>query len=278
MTGFPGGFSVLMALYQGDKVILFDKALASIFSNTLQPNQILLVIDGQITSELENVLVKFNQLFPGRIEELRLKDNLGLAKALNEGLKNIAFEWVVRADADDINLPNRFEVLAKIIQANPDLDILGSAITEIDESGKFLARRMVPCEQSAILKYARFRNPFNHMSVAYKCKSVLGLGGYPNLYLKEDYALWVKALSKPLIVANTNEVLVHATTGSFMYGRRGGLRLAKTEIELQELLVACGLKTKNRALLDGVVRAGFCLVPSYLRKLLYLKLLRSHTE
>lgn len=278
MTGFPGGFSVLMALYQKDKASLFDKALGSVFSNSLQPNQILLVIDGPIPLDLENVLVKFHQVFPGRIEELRLKHNLGLAKALNEGLNYVSCEWVVRADADDINLPNRFEVLAKMIQSNPDLDILGSAIMEVDETGKILAQRVVPCEQNAILKYAQFRNPFNHMSVAYKCNSILGLGGYPNLYLKEDYALWAKALANQLKVANTEEVLVHATTSSSMYERRGGLRLAKTEIELQELLVACGLKTKLRALTDGVVRAGFCLVPSQLRKLLYLKLLRARAE
>jgi glycosyltransferase involved in cell wall biosynthesis len=278
MTEFPDGFSVLMALYQGDKAGLFDKALNSVFSNTLQPNQILLVIDGPIPSDLENVLVKFHESFPDRIEEFRLKENLGLANALNEGLKHVSHEWVVRADADDINLPKRFETLAAMIHANPDLDILGSAIMEVDEAGNILAQRIVPCEQSAILKYAQFRNPFNHMSVAYKCKSILGLGGYPNLYLKEDYALWAKALANQLMVANTKEVLVHATTSSSMYERRGGLRLAKTEIELQELLVVCGLKTKLRALTDGVVRAGFCLVPSQLRKLLYLKLLRVRAE
>ena len=274
MTGFPGGFSILMALYQKDKASLFDKALDSVFSNSLQPNQILLVIDGPIPLDLENVLVKFHQVFPGRIEELRLKHNLGLAKALNEGLNHVSCEWVVRADADDINLPNRFEALAEMIQSNLDLDILGSAIMEVDETGKILAKRVVPCEQNAILKYAQFRNPFNHMSVAYKCKSILGLGGYPNLYLKEDYALWAKALANQLQVANTEEVLVHATTGRSMYERRGGWRLAKTEIGLQKLLVQYGLKTQLQALVDGLIRAGFCLVPHALRRVVYLKLLR----
>lgn len=275
MTEFPGGFGVLMALYHGDKASLFDKALHSVFENTIQPNQFLLVIDGPIPAELKNVLLKFHQLFPGRIEELRIEANLGLAKALNEGLNHISQEWVVRADADDVNLPNRFEVLARIIQDRPRLHILGSAIMEVDESGNFLAQRMVPCEQGAILKYASFRNPFNHMSVAYRRKSILSLGGYPNLYLKEDYALWAKALGDHLMVANTNEILIHATASLAMYERRGGLRLAKTEIELQKLLVSCGIKTKIRAVFDGILRAGFCLIPSQLRKLIYLKLLRA---
>jgi len=278
MIGYPGGFTVLMALYQGDKAILFDKALQSIFANTLQPDQILLVVDGPIPVELENILFKFQQLFPNQITELRLKENVGLAKALNEGLEHISHEWVVRADADDVNLSNRFEMLARVIQARPDLDILGSAIAEVDESGNFLAHRIVPCDQEAILQYAQFRNPMNHMSVAFKCKSILALGGYPNLHLKEDYALWAKALRHQLKFANTEQVLVHATTNMSMYDRRGGFRLAKTEIALQQLLVSCGLKSAPRAVFDGLVRAGFCLVPSQFRRFLYLKLLRQQPE
>jgi glycosyltransferase involved in cell wall biosynthesis len=267
-----------MALYRRDKPSLFEKALQSIFDNTLQPQQILLVVDGPIPVGLENMLFKFHKLFPNRITELRLKENLGLAKALNEGLQQISQEWVVRADADDVNLPNRFEELANIIHARPDLDILGSAIAEVDESGNFLAKRVVPCDQSAIFKYAQFRNPMNHMSVAFKRKSILGLGGYPNLHLKEDYALWAKALGHQLKFANTEQVLVHATTNMSMYDRRGGFRLAKTEIALQQLLVSCGLKSAPRAVFDGLVRAGFCLVPSQFRRFLYLKLLRQRPK
>lgn len=274
---FPGGFCVLMALYGRDKPNLFIKAIQSVFANTLHPNQVLVVVDGPLSIELDQTVSKLHQEFP-EIEFVRLPKNIGLANALNAGLQSIRFPWVVRADSDDINLVNRFEVLANIVREDPSLQLVGSAILEIDEEGNPLKVREVPTSEKEIRQFAKTRNPFNHMAVAYKLNAVLESGGYPNIFLKEDYGLWCHFLARNLPVANVRQVLVHASAGLGMFRRRGGWRYAQSEYRMQKLLVHSGLKGRVSALKDGVMRATFFLIPASWRGFLYSNFLRKPPE
>ena len=277
LTQFPGGFCVLMALYGGDRPHLFVKAVQSVFVNTILPNQCLIVLDGPLPTELDQAALELSKQYP-IIEYIRLPKNRGLANALNIGLKSVRFPWVVRADSDDINLPHRFEMLAKTVQQHPSLQLVGSAILEIDEEGKPLTVREVPVTEKEIRQFAKTRNPFNHMAVAYRLDAVLACGGYPNIFLKEDYGLWCHFLAKNLPVANLKEVLVHAFAGMGMFRRRGGWRYAKSEWQMQNLLVHSGLKGKARALIDGIMRATFFLIPASWRGFLYVHLLRKSAQ
>ncbi len=268
-----GGFTVLMALYGDDRVELFEAAVHSVFANTLLPNQFLIIVDGPIPSNLRASLQILETRYP-LLEFVHLHENKGLAKALNIGLQLVKFVWVLRADADDINLPERFATLAAVCKENPKVKLVGSAILEVDEDAQPLAIRELPCTAEEIHRFAKTRNPFNHMTVAYHLDAVLDCGGYPNIHLKEDYGLWCLFLVKGYAVMNIKTILVHATTGMSMYRRRGGLRYAKSEWQMQCLMVQCGLKNHAQAVLDGIVRSGFFLIPSSLRGLIYRTFLR----
>lgn len=52
---FPA-FSVLMSVYKKEKPAFLDKALESIEDQTVEPNQIVAVVDGPIGSELDAVI------------------------------------------------------------------------------------------------------------------------------------------------------------------------------------------------------------------------------
>jgi len=270
---FPGGFCVLMALYHGDKPALFEAAVRSIFLNTVLPNQFIVVIDGPIPAQLESVVQALQKEYP-LIEFIYLPKNLGLAQALNTGLSHIRYPWVVRADSDDVNLPQRFEALATALNQHPQWQLFSSAILELDENNQPMTLREVPCSEEEIRQFAKRRNPFNHMAVAYRLDAVLACGGYPNIFLKEDYALWCLFLARKIPVGNLKEVLVHASAGMNMFRRRGGWRYAKSEWQMQNLLVKSGLKGRVQALIDGLLRAVFFLIPSSLRGYLYVHLLR----
>jgi glycosyltransferase involved in cell wall biosynthesis len=272
-ASFFGGFTVLMALYGGDRVELFEAAVHSVFANTLLPNQFLIVVDGPIPSNLRASLQILETQYP-LIEFVNLPENKGLANALNIGLQLVKFAWVLRADADDMNLPERFATLATVCEENPKVQLVGSAIIEVDEDAQPLAIRELPCTAEEIHQFAKTRNPFNHMTVAYRLDAVLECGGYPNIFLKEDYGLWCIFLAKGYAVMNIKTILVHASAGMNMFRRRGGLRYAKSEWQMQRLMVRCGLKNHAQAVLDGIVRAGFFLMPSSLRGLMYLTFLR----
>ena len=272
--GFPGGFAVLMAVYYRDDSNLFQVAVDSVFSNSLQPEQLVVVVDGPLSEDLETVLKVLTLKYSTNIEILRLPINQGLAYALNAGLRHISLPWVVRADADDLNLSNRFATLAGLLKTHPFLELMSSSILEVDRAGRPIAVREVPTSEDEIRQFAKIRNPFNHMAVAYRRDAVLACGGYPNVHLKEDYALWCHMLARNTPVTNTNEILVHATAGRDMYRRRGGWRYAKAELELQNLMVSCGLKTRGRAWRDGLFRATGFLMPAGLRGKVYEIFLR----
>lgn len=272
-NGFKGGFTVLIAVYGGDDSALFHNSLVSIFANTLSPTRTVLVVDGPVTIELEDVIAKFEHR-----EDLavyRLTRNQGLAKALNYGLNRIETEWTMRADADDYNCAHRFQAMSNALhQAGGQLDIFGSAIQEVDPDGTEIAVRRTPATHDEIIQFVRKRNPFNHMTVAFRTKCAKDAGGYPDVYLKEDYALWVKMLANGARAANLPDKLVRATTGYGMYKRRGGLRYAASELKLQKLLIKCGFKNSFFAILHGTMRSVLFLAPFQLRAVFYKKFLR----
>ncbi|MBC7490035.1 MAG: glycosyltransferase [Glaciimonas sp.] len=272
--GFSNGFAVLMAVYIRDDSQLLKIAVDSVFLNSLPPNQFVLVADGLLSDGLEKMINELQQQHFGCIDLIRLPINQGLAHALNVGLRYIHFPWVVRADADDLNLPHRFASLAELLKKQPSLELMSSAILEVDVNGQAIAVRAVPESAKDIRIFAKSRNPFNHMAVAFRRESVLACGGYPNVYLKEDYALWCRMLGSNMNVANSAEVLVHATAGRDMYRRRGGWRYATAEWALQKVMIESGLKSRSRGWLDGLARAAVFLAPAGLRGKIYEVLLR----
>jgi glycosyltransferase involved in cell wall biosynthesis len=272
-AAFPGGFTVLMAVYGRDEVKLLERAVRSAFANTLRPDAFLLVVDGPVPVDLVIAIARLETEF--NLDVSRLPENRGLAHALNVGLTKVGTEWVVRADADDFNLPERFERLAQAVVGPVVPDLLGSAILEIDPVGSTTAIRRTPLSHDEIVRYAGRRNPFNHMTVAYRSQLARRCGSYPEIYLREDYALWAAMLSEGALTLNLPEVLVHAMAGRDMYRRRGGWRYARAEVSLQRHLVRCGLKNPFSAVLHGLLRGTVFMLPTESRGWIYENILRN---
>ena len=112
------------------------------------------------------------------------------------------------------------------------------------------------------------------MTVAFKTPLALQCGGYPDIYLKEDYALWTLMIKHGAHTANISNILVNATTGNDMYRRRGGMRYAKAEIDLQRHLVKCEVKGRFAAFIHGGARAFIFLMPQLIRGWVYEHWLR----
>jgi glycosyltransferase involved in cell wall biosynthesis len=271
---FRGGVTVLMALYYKDCPLLFERAVNSIYENSLVPDCFILVIDGPISKSLSNVVLKLKTKY--LINVIQTNENLGLANALNVGLYRVKTDWVARADSDDINLPDRFKMQAlAILSSKVPLDLLGGAICEIDPLSKKTFLRTTASSHEEIKYFISSRNPFNHMTVIFRRDLAMKCGGYPNIYLKEDYALWAKMISMGAQTFNLSDVLVNATTGKEMFKRRGGLKYAISEIHLQNYLVSLKIKSRIRAFSDGFQRSLVFLLPSWVRGLIYKLFLRT---
>ena len=55
-------FSVLMSVYYKDNLQWLKQSIESVLNNTVKPNQIVLVVDGQISNELEQVLTEMGDV------------------------------------------------------------------------------------------------------------------------------------------------------------------------------------------------------------------------
>lgn len=73
-------YSVLMSVYQKERPEYLRSAIISILNQTLQAEEIILVCDGPLTDELEQVLSDF----VSHLTLVRLEENSGLGKALAE--------------------------------------------------------------------------------------------------------------------------------------------------------------------------------------------------
>lgn len=263
-------FSVVMPVYWKEDSEKFSAALASVFSNSRLPSEMLVICDGPLTQALENVISDY-AMKPG-FRVVRLEKNQGIVTALNCGLAEVVNEIVVRCDSDDINHPKRFEKL--ICKIDEGYDVVGSQVEEVDAKGNIIARKTLPISHDDIVQYAKRRNPMNHMSVAFRASDVRAVGGYPDVYLKEDYALWGKLISAGKRFANLNEALVSANGGINLYARRGGLKAALSEIRLQHILVSSGVTNPFEAFVTGLVRFLLLLSPIVFRAFVYRNVLR----
>ena len=269
-------YSVLMSVYAKERPEYLKEAIQSILDQTIITNDFVIVCDGPLTSELYNVLEIYSVMDPDRFQILRLENNQGLGNALNVGMKFCKNELVARMDSDDISLPYRCERQLEKFKSNPELSLCSGDIAEFEtDSARPPCVRHVPEKHEEIVKYAKRRNPMNHMAVMYKKTAVEDIGGYIEIERNEDYYLWVRMLQKGYVSANINEILVKARVGNGMYERRGGWKYLRSIVKLQKEFLRMNFISCPEFVRNCFLRIIGSLLPLSLRKYLYHRRLRS---
>ena len=228
-------FSVLMSVYGKDNPEHFYEALKSVFElQRVKPSEVILVKDGPLPKELEREIEHFYEHNLDILTLVSLDDNVGLGNALKEGIKYCSNEWIARMDSDDIAVPARFEKQFLFLEKHPEVDILGGWICEFDQNPKHCTReRKVPATHSEIVKFSKYRNPMNHVTVIFKKSVVEEAGGYQSMNGFEDYYLWMRLIKRGKKFANIPYVIVKVRTGQEMIRRRQGWQYAKDETSLE---------------------------------------------
>lgn len=253
-------FSVLMSLYAREQPEFLRACLQSLQTQTRMADEIVVVLDGPLPESLWQVLRDFQMTLP--LQLVPLPENMGLGRALNMGLMHCQFDWVFRMDTDDIALPQRFEKQCAFLKQHDDVVLLGGQIGEfVDDATNITAARRVPCTLPEIKKFAAKRNPFNHMTVAYRKDTVQNVGGYQHHWYMEDYNLWLRMLAADFQAANLSDDLVWARTGAGMLGRRRGWTYVQSEWQLFKLKRSLGIQPLFAACACFVLRALPRLLP-----------------
>ena len=258
-------FSVLMSVYHKESPNYFQLCLQSLLDQSCRANEIVLVEDGPLGSELKTVIEKYRDSL--NIVSVRLDKNVGLARALNEGLRYCLYDLVARMDTDDIALPKRFEKQVAFMESNPDISASSCLIDEFNDKGVVFSQRALPLYHDALVKFAKKRSPLSHPGAIFSKQVVLSVGGYPELY-PEDYLLWVKLIQAGYKIANMPDVFVKMRTGEDFIVRRGW-KFLRGELRIYHFMYKTGFINLFEFTNIVLIKSALRLSPGFIKIFLY---------
>jgi glycosyltransferase involved in cell wall biosynthesis len=266
--------SVLMSVYAKECPENLSESLESLCVQTRLAHEVVIVKDGPLKPELDEVIERFRTKLP--VVVVALERNVGLGEALRIGVIRCRGELIARMDSDDVSVPHRLEVQAEVFSRMGEVDVVGGNIDEFDsDPGKPIGVRRLPMASAEIHVYAKSRNPINHMSVMFRRQAVMAAGNYQKFPDFEDYHLWTRMLQAGSRFLNMDQVLVHARVGNGMVGKRGGRKYVRTEIAFQMYLWKTGFVSLGKAISNVLLRTPVRLAPRPIRQFIYQKLLRA---
>lgn len=266
-------FSVLISVYRKERPEYLCQAFDSVFSQTVRASQVVLVEDGPLTPELDNVIEEYCVKYP-ELRVVPLSENRGLGLALAEGLLHCDYDLVARMDTDDIARKDRFELQLKEFEKNPNLDVCGSHMLEFEgDVNNIVTKRRVPLTDEEIKKYQKRRDGLNHVTVMFKKSSVLAAGNYQHCPLMEDTLLWVNMFKNGATAMNINDYLVYVRIGSDMFERRGGWSYYKKYKQARKRIYETGYISWFDYEYTLLVQLVVALIPNKIRGFVFKKLL-----
>ena len=269
-------FSVLMPVYYKDNAEYFITAFQSIVNQTLKPDEILIIEDGKLTEDLENIIVKYEKEYKDILRVIRLEENIGIGKVRALGMRECKYDYVAFMDSDDISRNDRFEIQIGLIEKHPKLDVIGAFVTEFDGNPENVySRRVLPTLHEDIYKYGKFRMPVNNPTLILKRQSVLDAGNYQLFHAFEDYELYTRMLYKGYKFVNIPEFLVNMRAGRGMMNRRKGVHYFVTcELPCMNAMKKIGYINFKEYIRNVSLKFLLRVIPDWLRDFIYKKFLR----
>ena len=270
-------YSVLMSVYKNDDPDFLKIALESIYDKqTVKPDEIVVVFDGPLNDRLYEVLDNFKVGKEEVVKYYPQEVNRGLGEALRIGSNYCTGDYIFRMDSDDVSDSQRFEKQILYVENHPDVDALGTDIAEFNSSPDEQDKRVRSCplNHDDIVKMGKKRNPMNHVTICMRKGALMKCGGYKTLLLLEDYYLWLHMIGAGCKLANIHESLVFVRVGNGFDSKRGSQERITGWKVLQDYMLEIGMVNKKEALINMLYINAFVKTPSWLKRLLYSKLLR----
>lgn len=273
-------YSVLMSVYYKEDPGFLRSAIESMLTQTVPPEEFVLVCDGPLTTSLENVIEQFCHSYPELFRILRLEKNSGLGIALGEGLLQCRNELVARMDSDDISLPDRMEKQLEVICADPNISVLGGQIGEFSQDPDQIdTYRVVPVCREKLREFLKFRSPMNHTTVVLRRSHILKVGSYQNIPGFEDYALWIRMAAEGYLLRNIDVLCCKVRADAGMYARRGGVPYFVNARKVAQLLLEKKLIGYGEYWCNVFIRfIETVLLPSRIRRRIFNTYLRTSAK
>lgn len=238
-------------------------ALRSVLEQTHSHLELVVVDDG---SRDETPTILSSEKDP-RLVVRTLPESRGPFVAANLGLALAQGEFLARLDADDLAFPSRLQTQLAAFRARPELGLVGTACTRLDESGESLGAQQVPFGADVALR-AALQPPFVHSSVMWR--RALGLRYDESLTVGGDAELWSRALLE-VPADNVPQPLVgyREWAGSLSTTRRAAQAAVHAQVAWMFVSTRwpklARFESEHRALRTWAARATHVPMPSELR-------------
>lgn len=267
-------YSVLMSVYRKEKPEWLRESIESILAQSILPTQVVIVKDGPLTDELEDVLKDYESREGHLFSMVSLEQNQGLGVSLQKGVEACECQYIMRMDTDDYAVPLRAEKQLRVMEQY-HADIVSSHVGEFSDSIDNIKKyKELPECHEDIYQYAKGRNPFNHPAVFFRKDKVLAAGNYQPFLWIEDYDLWLRMLEMGCIGYNIQEALVLMRVDDKAYERRGGMAYLKSMLAFNKKWKKKGWFSLKQYIVRSSASIVVTLVPNKTRDFLYKKLLR----
>lgn len=269
-------YSVLMSVYYKEKPDWLRYSIESMLSQTVMPDEILIVKDGKLTYELDSVLDIFIEQHPALFTIVELPNNRGLGPALAVGIVKCRNELIIRMDSDDFSVFNRCEKLLYAMKIHSECGIIGSYEAEfMDNINNIVSIHRVPEMNIDINQFMKRRCAILHPTVLYKKSAVLKAGNYRDALLYEDYDLFLRMVLGCHIPAyNIPEALYYIRVNNDFFKRRGGFNYMKSMFKFKLQMYKSGYMNVKDFIISAGAHVVVCLLPNVVRKEIYMKFLR----
>lgn len=263
-------FSVLISIYLKENPLWFREALDSVFEQTVQPAEIVLVEDGPLTPELYAIIDEYSKKYPV-FNVVKNERNLGLGLALQKGVLACNNEIIARMDTDDIIPKERFEKQLKFIEKGYDV-VSGWTLIFEETPSNVIAIKKRPEFHDDIVKLAKRRSPIGHPSVMFRKNAVIMAGNYQDCFLYEDYYLWVRMILSGAKFYNIQDVCYYLRTSKGQIERRGGWKYLNNELKVFFKFYKMKFYTLNDLIINSVFRIFVRLSPDFIRNCILKKI------
>lgn len=234
--------AIILPVYNKDNVGYLAKSVESILYQTYKNIHLYIGVDGPVGDDLrENLRLLDNQ---NTVSVVWFEENRGLACVLNDLLDiclKEGYEYIARMDADDISETSRFEKQMAFLEMNPEIDVVGGAIKEIDEEGKYRNKTIIyPEGPEACRVFFSKRNPHAHPAVLFRKSFFDKLNGKkyrPEYRQNQDTMLWYDGMMAGTLHANIPDVVLNfRMTNAMFKKRRNGWAFAKKQFKDRRMI------------------------------------------
>ncbi|MGH2840874.1 MAG: glycosyltransferase [Solirubrobacteraceae bacterium] len=236
--------TVLIGAYNSAPTL--QRAIDAVLAQTIDDLELLLIDDG--SRDDTPAIVAAAAARERRVRALTMERNVGISRSLNEGLRAARARVVAVQDADDYSAPERLERQLAVLDARPEVAVVGSRMDEVDEAGVPLAPRTSFRAGDVNDVLLRF-NPIPNTCSAFRRDVALALGGYdPRYRYAMEYDLWLRiadshvltTLDEPLATRVMSRANVAATAERVQTAEAIAIR-ARTLVRRRTLRGATGL-------------------------------------